>query len=53
MVLSMAPLHFIDQDDQHEMLDHLYGHVMPLALDLALCDVDGVINGIITFPTSG
>ena len=47
-IMSMAPLHFLGQDNQNELQHDLFVHVMPLALASASSYADGVINGILS-----
>ena len=50
---SIVSLHSLGQDNRNEFQHDLFGHVMPLTLVLASSDVDGVINGIVAFLSSG
>ena len=46
---SMAPLHFLSQDDQNEEHYDPFYPLMPLGLAFVSRDSDGVFNGIIAF----
>ena len=48
MVSSMAPLHFLGQDNQIERQNHFFDYGMPLALALASHDSNGTVNRQIT-----
>ena len=48
IVLSMAPLHSLGQDDENEVQHNLSVHVMPLALASVSNDANSIINGTTT-----
>ena len=45
----MAPLQLLGQDDQTDMLQDIFGHVMPLALASASYVANDIISGSIAF----
>ena len=49
IVLLMAQLHLLAQDDQNEEQHDFLGHVMPLAPVLTSHNVSGIVNGTIIF----
>ena len=52
MASSVAPLHFLVQDDQNEMQHDFFSHLTLLALASASCDATGIVNNTIVFITS-
>ena len=49
MASSMVPLHSLPQDDQNEVQDDIFEHVMPLKLAFTSGDADGAIISITAF----
>ena len=47
MVLSMAPLHSLGQDDHNEVQHYIFADVTPLAMPLVSGVADGIVNGTI------
>ena len=47
--MPIAPLHSLGQDNQNEVQHDIFGHVMPLALVLASCDANGIVNSTSAF----
>ena len=43
----MTTLHYLGQDDKNEVLHDFLCHMLPLALALAPCDVNSIVNGVI------